>query len=241
MRTIETEALVLSSYEYKEKDAIVSLLLEDQILNVLARGVQTMKSKNRSLIQPFSWIQCTYQERTKGFPLLLYGHVKKYYHTLMTDLEKQSICFVLRDCLKAIPKSKATFSLMQSCWNCFSRRDEKAYGYACFLLKEGIQAQGISPYLKSCVRCNRENHIETISIQDGGFLCSSCNHHVHKKWTKEDLIRFLHLFRADTNQVEGLLNHDQYTVHDFLFLVDWYEFHTGFTLSSAVFLKSVIK
>ena len=53
MRTIETEALVLSTYPYKEKDAIVSLLLENQVLDVLARGVQSMKSKNRSLIQPF--------------------------------------------------------------------------------------------------------------------------------------------------------------------------------------------
>lgn len=241
MRTIETEALVLSTYPYKEKDAIVSLLLENQVLDVLARGVQSMKSKNRSLIQPFSWIQCTYSERTKGFPLLLYGNVKKYYYQITSDLESQSVCFVLRDCIKAMPKNKLTYSLMKSIWTSFHRKEKFAYGYACFFIKELIQAHGITPHLKSCVRCNRTNRIETISIKDGGFLCSSCNQHLYQKWSKTDLLRFLHLFRCDFDQIENLINHFTYTVYDFLFLVNWYEFYTDQEISSAIFLKTVIK
>ena len=77
MTTIELEALILQTQPYKEKDAIVTILTKDKKMNILARGILSKQSKNRSLMQPFSLVSITIQERARGFSLLLYGNVKK--------------------------------------------------------------------------------------------------------------------------------------------------------------------
>lgn len=76
MTTIELEALILQTQPYKEKDAIVTILTKDKKMNILARGILSKQSKNRSLMQPFSLVSITIQDRARGFSLLLYGNVK---------------------------------------------------------------------------------------------------------------------------------------------------------------------
>ena len=67
MTTIELEALILQTQPYKEKDAIVTILTKDKKMNILARGILSKQSKNRSLMQPFSLVSITIQERVGDF------------------------------------------------------------------------------------------------------------------------------------------------------------------------------
>lgn len=241
MTTIESEALILRSYEYKEKDAIVTVLLEDKTLDLLARGVQSIQSKNRSIIQPFSYVNITYQEKSNRFPILMFGEVKKFYYHINEDLEKQMICLILNDCVRFLPKSKEIFSLFNDCWNAFHNNSNDALAYACILLKEAITNQGITPYLDGCVSCGRKNRIETFSLKEGGFLCSSCNAHRYKKWSKEDLICILSLFRSNLSQIEKLVSLYDFNLDYFFFLLDWLEYHLDYKFSSYEFLKTLIK
>lgn len=45
MTTRDIDALVLKNEEYREKDAIVTVLTSQEILRIRARGVQSLQSK----------------------------------------------------------------------------------------------------------------------------------------------------------------------------------------------------
>lgn len=241
MTTIELEALILQTQPYKEKDAIVTILTKDKKMNILARGILSKQSKNRSLMQPFSLVSITIQERARGFSLLLYGNVKKYYFHILEDLEDQSLCFVLSDLVTFLKPSDEIFFLYQSCWSAFHQKDAKAYGYACLIAKQVIIQQGIVPYFDGCVSCGRTNRLTTIGIKEGGFLCTACNGYHYPTLSKETLVRYLSFFRISSAHQQDLLEKVQFTIDDFLFWMDWIQYHLDYPFKSLTFLQSILE
>ncbi|CAN5157834.1 hypothetical protein BH20ACI2_BH20ACI2_25440 [soil metagenome] len=64
MLLIETESLVLKSYNLAEADKIVVLLTKDQgVVRGVAKGAKRLKSKFGSGLEPFSIVHCTYFQK----------------------------------------------------------------------------------------------------------------------------------------------------------------------------------
>ncbi len=64
MALIETESLVLKSYNLAEADKIVVLLTKDHgVVRGVAKGVKRLKSKFGSGLEPFSVVHCTYLQK----------------------------------------------------------------------------------------------------------------------------------------------------------------------------------
>ncbi len=64
MALVETESLVLKSYNLAEADKIVVLLTKDHgVVRGVAKGVKRLKSKFGSGLEPFSVIHCTYFQK----------------------------------------------------------------------------------------------------------------------------------------------------------------------------------
>ena len=152
MTTRDIDALVLKNEEYREKDAIVTVLTSQEILRIRARGVQSLQSKNRVICQPYSWVHITIDEKANRFPLLLYGTTKRYYFHILEDLEIQTTCQVLNDLVHLGPIHTSFMNLVNTCWQAFHTHTN-GYTYACLCLKEIIHYQGIDPCVDHCVKC----------------------------------------------------------------------------------------
>ncbi len=64
MALVETESLVLKSYNLAEADKIVVLLTKDQgVIRGVAKGAKRLKSKFGSGLEPFSVVHCTYFQK----------------------------------------------------------------------------------------------------------------------------------------------------------------------------------
>ena len=238
MTTRDIDALILKNEEYREKDAIVTLLTSHEILRVRARGVQSMQSKNRILCQPFSLVHLTIDERPNRFPLLLYGANKQYFYHILEDLEIQTACQVLNDLVHLGPINVAFMHLMTTCWQAFHTHTN-GYTYACLCLKEIIHHQGIDPCVDHCVQCGRTHSIEALSIKQGGFLCSYCNpSHIGKK-KKAELIQIHSLFHVQPVAYESFCQHYTMDQSDFIQWASWIAYYLNLNLSSLRFLTSI--
>ncbi len=236
--TKEVEGIILSSQDYKEKDALVTILLEDQILTFLARGVHKQNAKNRLLIRPFTYVQISLTG--KGMPLMTTGTVLSSFHNIFEDLTAQAVLNVLVDCLKKTTIQKELFDAFLSCLESFHTNDGKRYTWACLVLKEILKEEGISIYVNGCVLCHRFNNIESISLQDGGFICQTCNNGRIRKYTKPELLRFRSLFVYPKNREKEFVDYATFTMEDVLFLMQWFMYYTNYHFSSFSFLQSIL-
>lgn len=238
MTNKDVTGIILSLQDYKEKDALVSILCEDEIITFVARGVHKANAKNRLLIRPFTKV--TVSLTGKGMPVLTTGHVEQSYLNIYDDLVIQAVLNVLVDCIRKTTIQPIFLEMFEHCLHSFHTGESNAYTYACIVLKEVLKEEGISIYVDGCVSCHRKDHIETISIEDGGFICSVCNHGRIRKYAKEELIMYRSLFVYKYDQTEKFVDLYSFKLDDFMFLVRWFMNYTNYNLHSYHFLQSIM-
>lgn len=239
MMTNEVKALVIDCEEYKEKDAIVTLLIKDEVINVYARGINKLTSKNRMLCQPFSKVSLFLDKKENRMPLLLHGHVEKYYFRVQESLVAQTVCSVLRDVIKKSHITSNISELLESVWDAFHTGEANVYTRACLLMREILSNEGIGIHVDGCVNCSRKNHIETISLMDGGFLCSECNGNRYPKRTKQELILYYSLMHVGNDKMSQFLETCLFSIDDFIYMANWFEHYSYNALPSLKLLKSI--
>ena len=237
--SVDIQGLVLSNQEYKDNDAIVTLLTQEGVMKIYARGVLKSTSKNRRICQPFSLVEYTIQQRSNGFDLLMSGHLKEYYYKIQEDLVSQSVCFVLRDCIVHLQQNEKVYDHLLHTWQALHNQGQNAISFAILTLRELMRLDGIVPYISGCIRCGRTDRIETISLEDGGFVCRGCNSGQLPKYQKEEIIKIYSLFHAKDYQDEKLLETYSFSIDDLIYWARWIEHHSHLRLDSLRFLQSV--
>lgn len=229
------QGLVLRVDAYKEVDALVKVLTQNEILTLYARGIYKKNSKNLRLVQPFSYCQFMIEQR-KGMPLLLQGQTIKNYYHVQQNLEKSSVCFVLHDCIRIV--DSFVFDSLLEVWNLANDNQEQFYNWACYLMRYLLILNGIHPYVDGCVSC-QSSKVEALSIKEGGFLCSNCNRGRYSLWEKDSLRKYRALFKCDIENFNILIANYTFNIDDFIFLAKWFEFYDHKMLNSLKFLKDI--
>lgn len=229
------QALILRVDAYKETDALVKVLTQSEILTLHARGIYKKNSKNLRLVQPFSYCQLMIEQR-KGMPLLLQGQTIKNYYHVQENLEKSSVCFVLHDCIQIV--DDFVFDSLLEVWNLANNNQSQFYDWVCYLMRYILILNGIHSYVDGCVMC-KNTKVETLSINDGGFLCPSCNRGQHPVWSVETLRKFRALFKCEIHQFNLMISRYNFNLDDFIFLSKWYEYYNHTMLNSLKFLKDI--
>ena len=118
-------------------------------------------------------------------------------------------------------------------------QSDRNYNYACLLIAQIIKKEGIAPFVDGCILCKRKDHLETLSVADGGFLCTTCNHDRILSRSKQEMIQIRSLFKANEKDYTQLNELFVFNLDDFIFWVEWLEKCIHFNVSSLKFLKSV--
>lgn len=242
-REDEEEGLVLSVSDYKDSDGILYLLQPNRILSVYARGIQKQASKNRRLAMPFSKVRLVIDPRySREMQYLIRGSVVWFDHKIQDSLLDSAICFVLRDVILSEGPSSVIYRLLEKAWHGFDRQNrQEGLLYACMILAEEMKRQGIAPQVEECAGCGRKDTIETMSMEEGGFLCHSCRKESDPVWKKEDLRKIRAIFRVREKDAALFLRTFRLHVKDFLYLCSWLEYHMARTWASVRFLETVAK
>ena len=198
---IEIEGIVIKQVQYKEKDAMISVLTKDGTVSFLARGILNPTSKNASSCLLFAYSNFTLNSKQDKLTLSQGKLIKSYYH-LYESLEKmasiQLVCELIIKCLdedngSIYPYLKNMLELLTINF------DSKTL--TLISIAHIVKESGYGLEYDECVKCGSKKEIVSYSFSDGGFLCYKClgNNVV---LSPEHLKSYRYVFKVDENHMD---------------------------------------
>lgn len=237
------DGIVLSIIEYKENDCILHVLSREYgKVSLLARGIKKMTSKNASACHLFACSTFTFAYQDKDhLHLLKTAEKKQLFHHIYDDLLSQSVAQVLVEAVDKVEFDNSTevYLLLHSMLTYLHER-QNPYTILGFMLAKLNMMNGVSPNVEQCIYCKKDTSIVSISIYDGGFVCSSCfDSHVHQAKELSQLQFFRLLHKAQIEDVPTLCNWKEATYEDIECVVSMFLEHSGIALKSIAFLEKI--
>ena len=100
---------------------------------------------------------------------------------------------------------------------------------------------GVTPNVDTCVHCNTQKNIASISLEDGGFVCVQCMDMLHhKKYGEQKLRDFRLVHKAGIEDFEVLKQYVKGEYEMVELLISFFEEYSGSHVKSFAFLKSII-
>ena len=234
----EVEGIVVSIMEYKESDALVHVLNQEEgLITLYVRGYQKITSKTAPSIMPF--VKATFlieENDVKEILQLRSTTVKNFYRHIREDLSKQSCAICMCDYAKYASRemSDEVYTLLEDGLEYLENNSDPILVLLIYL-SSLCKIFGIAPYVDGCVVCGEGKGICSVSVSEGGFICEEC----FEEGEKQDR-NFLWLFRvinkAVYENIEKIqMNKDtKITVLEFLF--DFILEHTSFVCKGRDFV-----
>lgn len=245
MSEARIEAVILKQQDYRENDALITVLSKDYgKLGFVCRGIRKMASKNAVSCMPFvlSELMFDYKEQATLFSLKSARVLAAHRH-IREDLEKMTIAQVMCEIAdKLLEQGESDLEAAGELYELLSvsldRLDSEADSY--LILAQftalALKTEGIEPVVDECVLCSN-TQVQTISVEDGGFLCAECAAMVHARPMEVGALkRFRLINKAQLVHFAQLRPYGPWTKNDAELLVEFLMLHSGVKLESWRFL-----
>ena len=238
-----TEGIVLSSMDYREKDALISVLTKDfGRIALIGKGLLSLQSKNASGCTPYATSEFCfdYKEGKTVFPLKT-AKIKNSRRVIREDLDLLNLAGLLCElgekvCEQGIKEPELFLALDAS----LSYLEKDRYLSVCLFLAFVERFIGIEPMVDGCVCCGNTT-ISSISIREGGFVCEKCRTKcLSKNCTLNELIHFRLISKAKIEHFELIHSKYQLTLNDVSLRIEFLEHHTGIRLQSWRWIQSLM-
>ncbi len=243
MEVIQVEGIVIKDIAYSETSKILTILTKDYgLLSVMSKGCRSMKSKLRGVSGKLTYgiFYITYKKT--GLSTLTAVDVLNPLSHIRFDIEKVSYASYLLELAFQIEKSTGDSEIFDLLIATLLKIEEGLDpALLCNILElKCLHFLGVAPVVSGCVICGSTKNIQTVSIDAGGYLCSSCyqNGRIYSdKFVK--LLRMLYL--VDISKISKLDIKEETKKELNQFIEEYYEKYTGLYLNSKQFLKNLKK
>lgn len=170
------KVIVLTINPYKEKDAILTALAENQLVTFLARGINDPKSKNAAINNILTIADIELMDGSFKYPILksskpLFTSLKldmdsKYLGALMLMDEVMVHLFPDEEKFKMFPYLEGAV---------VSLKEENNWLMTLLIfMSQAIKLGGFQLEVNRCVICGKKEKIVAFSFVEGGFICQDC-------------------------------------------------------------------
>jgi DNA repair protein RecO (recombination protein O) len=188
MARIDTEALILRSVDFGESDRIVHLLVPEMgRLTAIAKGARRSVKRFPGTLDLFNHLRIQAERRrVSGMARLEHAQLLRTFHALRTDPTRFALgCYLLELLDRLAPEGGArpdTRRIFGFALAALATLDDERPDLRLRTLLEirGLDAVGLRPELRCCVRCGewvgtgpRGNRVG-FHIADGGPVCEAC-------------------------------------------------------------------
>ena len=234
---LQHEAIVLKLDAYKEADGLVCAYGEEGIFRFFAKGVFKMTSKNVACVQPFTHASFQFvMSKGKESKSLMKGEILHYHRCLKEDLLKNAMANLLVECLLGLePIPYLEFLQLLE----LLEKSDQPYCVLAFALAILCRVNGVEPYIDGCIICGDLHAIQAFSYKKGGFICHRCLSRDDVIYSKNQLRAIRALFKARLSQYPLLEQLDNWDLSLCEQLLDFLQYHTGFSAQALKFLKVV--
>ena len=242
MQEVTTLAIILKVIPYKEHDSIVHVYTREYgKIAILAKGIRKMTSKNAAALQDMTLSELTIVVRP-GLSRLIKASIDKSYRHIKSDLVLQVYAsYMLEFYDLYIEENQPDLEIYKTLEAIL---DDLELGYPyellyCLMNAFILKMTGTSLQVDECALCGRKDHISSISLQHGGFVCSHCMTLEDLPYDKSFLRSFRHLNKISIQNIDDIhIAPQDYTnlVHLFEMFVDEY---SGIHLKSRQFIQQL--
>ncbi len=181
-RKLITKSIILQGRNYGEADKIMIAFTKDYgRIDFLARGVRKMKSKNRALVQPFTYSELEFIEG-KNLDILTQGVLIESFSHIRTDFDKIIECSYMAEYLIQVlqphdPYEQLCYQFLWTLNYIDKKRPKNKIAMLAFLIKS-FDVLGYAPLMDICLECGRsiEKH-ESFQylVSEGSVACNQCS------------------------------------------------------------------
>ena len=223
--------IVLSISPYKEKDAVISAISEDQFITFLARGISNPKSKNIAINNALTIADIDLVDGTFKYPVLKSS--KQLFTPLRLDMDSKylgSLLFINEIVNYLFPdeeKPKMFKALEDSVT---ALKKEKNWTMVLLLfMAQAIRLGGFELEVNKCVNCGSKNNIVAFSFVEGGFICQNCmNETITRDLNKDQMVLLRKIFNSRDMRLLDFTFDDEETYSLFTKFIDFIQEAFGY-------------
>ncbi|MCR5349214.1 MAG: DNA repair protein RecO [Bacilli bacterium] len=189
----EREAIVLSRIPQKERDAMVRCLGKDGFFSFYAHGAFKMGSPTASSGQELARSAFLLTVSGSGALTLKEGRIRHLYAPA-GGLEGMLVAQLLLEyCLKAVnpEDGPALYPLLEASLEALEQNADP-YSVAIMFLSRAAKIGGYGLEVERCVVCGERRPIGSLSLVQGGFVCTECMGPVEALPTPKGELRILY-------------------------------------------------
>jgi DNA repair protein RecO (recombination protein O) len=182
MPLVETESLVLKTYNLAEADKIVLMLTRDHgIIRGVAKGAKRLKSRFGSALEPFSTVRVTYfQKETLELVSIQKMDLIESYFAAASDPDfLQKFSYLTDILVGSVPPqdpSETTYRMVSACLKAAVENPLQLDAIGLYFEIWLLKLTGYLPQWKRCTECEREfgeNEPAGLSV-DQKLVCGRC-------------------------------------------------------------------
>lgn len=203
-----TTAFILKTVPYKENDRMVYAYTKDfGKLTFIAKGVNKINSKNASSLQELTYVELVMIPK-KGISTLIKASIIDFYTLIKEDLELQIYASYIMEYVNKqeednVPDPKV-FKVIKQAMVALKQGYPTKLVYSLFNLKM-LTIAGTALEVNACAHCHEVRPIVSISIQEGGFICSACLKSQDVLFSKEQLKLFRHMALLGFDRIDDIV------------------------------------
>ncbi len=176
-----TKAIILQGKNYGESDKIVVAFTKERgRVDFYARGVRKMKSKNRALVQPFTYSELELSEG-KNMDYLNQGVLIEGFSAIHTDFDKIVECSYLSEYLIQVlhphdPYVELCYLFLLTLNYMDKRKPTSNIASLSFMIKS-FDILGYAPLIDGCSCCGKSvEELKSFRYQasEGSLICTDC-------------------------------------------------------------------
>lgn len=189
--------IVLSISPYKEKDAVISAISEDQFITFLARGINNPTSKNIAINNPLTIADIDLMDGNFKHPVLKSS--KQIFTPLRLDMDSKylgSLLFIneIVNFLFPDEEKPKMFKAIEDCVVALKKNEDWMMVLLLFMA-QAIRLGGFELEVNQCVNCGSKKNIVTFSFAEGGFICQNCySDELEHDLTKNQMVLLRNIF-----------------------------------------------
>ena len=205
--------IVLSISPYKEKDAVISAISEDQFITFLARGINNPKSKNISINNALTIADIELMDGNFKHPV--FKSSKQLFTPLRLDMDSKylgSLLFINEIVNYLFPDEEKPkmFKAVEESVTALKKGKDWLLTLMLFMA-QAIRLGGFELEVNKCVNCGSKNNIVAFSFVEGGFICQNCiNETISRDLNKNQMVLLRKIFNSrDLRLLDLPFNYDE--------------------------------
>lgn len=168
--------IVLSLTPYKEKDAIINAISENETITFLAKGLKNPRSKNAALNNILTVADIELMDGNFKYPILKSS--KPLSTSLKVEMNAEyltSLLIIDEMMLNLFPEQDqyVMFKHLENALDNLRKNNDWLMTLLLFM-SHAIRLGGFQLEVNKCVMCGTTKNIVAFSFNDGGFICQNC-------------------------------------------------------------------